>query len=196
MPTKSQCTRKKAVGRLCQRNLHLLAFWTVLQASVEWHLFMSYSTCLARCAALYQLSCASELPVWGPSSRQDCQAAEERLCGGNVLQRYLLGKAARLVLGQALSGSLGTCPFPELWSIRYLRQPFLFQNMAKCFVAVFPFPSVAYDPALVPGAEVSGCSLWDSTAHPGPQLGCSGLKTEPKCFLKPLHCPGLFLFVI
>lgn len=108
MPSKCPCTGKKAVEQLHQRNLDLMAFWTILQVSVKWNLFMSYSTCLARCTGLYLFSCASEVLVWGPISQQGWQAAEDRLCKGNVL-RCPVGKAARLVSGHILSGNLGTC---------------------------------------------------------------------------------------
>lgn len=65
------------------------------------------------CTGLCLVSCASELPVWGPRSWQDWQAAEDRLCKGNVL-RCPVGKAPRLVLGHALSGNLGTCFVSEV----------------------------------------------------------------------------------
>lgn len=63
------------------------------------------SLCLIAAVSQGVLSC-----IWFPvrrSCRQDWQAAEERLCKGNVL-RCLVGKAARLVSGCALLGNSGT----------------------------------------------------------------------------------------
>lgn len=160
IPSKCQCTNKNAVGHLHQRNLYLLAFLTILKVSVKWNLFIFYSTILTtRTGPGSGFLCIGACQL--PGGLVGCQ--EEALQSlskwkGNVL-RCLVGKAARLVLGHALSGNLGTCLLS-----RVLKLDLLFQNTAKYFGAVLPFPSVVHYllwediPALVPRIKISRCS--------------------------------------
>lgn len=162
---------------ICSRETDLLAFWTILQVSVEWNLFV-----------LQHLPCKVSWPV------------SVFLCIGGAGVRIYLPAGLTVCWGEALRRECPEVPsrkscqsYAGTWTPREFRCLLPVRSCEALGIYASPFHSKIWLNALwqcsLSFGSMWSCSSpivelqqWDSTAHPVPQLGFPGLKTEPKHF--------------